>query len=77
MEKTESAADLEGCAVETCASRLRIRWDDSAAVTAMGQRPVFIALLKTSGLLGWVCGGLSVAGYDPTHRAKSTSWARC
>jgi hypothetical protein len=36
--------------VETYAGKLRIRWDDSAAVTAMGQMPVFIDFLKTSGL---------------------------
>jgi len=49
-EKTESAGASEGCAVETYAGKLRIRWDDSAAVTAMGQMPVFIDFLKTSGL---------------------------
>ena len=36
--------------METYAGKLRIRWDDSAAVTAMGQMPVFIDFLKTSGL---------------------------
>lgn len=50
IEKTESAAESAGCAVETYAGKLRIRWDDSAAVTAMGQMPVFIDFLKTSGL---------------------------
>jgi hypothetical protein len=50
MEKTESAGASEDCTVETYAGKLRIRWDDSAAVTAMGQMPVFIDFLKTSGL---------------------------
>jgi hypothetical protein len=50
MEKTESARASEDCAVETYAGKLRIRWDDSAAVTALGQMPVFIDFLKTSGL---------------------------
>lgn len=50
LEKIESAADSEDCAVETYAGKLRIRWDDSAAVTALGQMPVFIDFLKTSGL---------------------------
>ncbi len=36
--------------METYAGKLRIRWDDSAAVTALGQMPVFIDFLKTSGL---------------------------
>jgi hypothetical protein len=50
MEKRESGGASEDCAVETYAGKLRIRWDDSAAVTAMGQMPVFIDFLKTSGL---------------------------
>src|ERR1700690_75009 len=50
MEKGESGGASEDCAVETYAGKLRIRWDDSAAVTAMGQMPVFIDFLKTSGL---------------------------
>ena len=48
--KADFAAESEGCAVETYAGKLRIRWDDSAAVTALGQMPVFIDFLKTSGL---------------------------
>ncbi len=36
VEKVDFAAESEGCAVETYAGKLRIRWDDSAAVTAMG-----------------------------------------
>lgn len=50
VEKTGTAAESADCAVETYAGKLRIRWDDSAAVTAMGQMPVFIDFLKTSGL---------------------------
>ena len=43
-------AESENCTVDTYAGKLRIRWDDTAAVTAMGQMPVFIDFLKTSGL---------------------------
>ena len=50
LEKAESAAEAEGCVVETYAGKLRIRWDDSAAVTTLGQMPVFVDFLKTSGL---------------------------
>jgi hypothetical protein len=50
VEKTDLATESADCAVETYAGKLRIRWDDSAAVTAMGQMPVFIDFLKTSGL---------------------------
>jgi hypothetical protein len=50
MEKRESGGASEDCATETYAGKLRIGWDDSAAVTAMGQMPVFIDFLKTSGL---------------------------
>ena len=50
LEKAESAAGAECCAVETYAGKLRIRWDDSAAVTTLGQMPVFVDFLKTSGL---------------------------
>src|SRR5215210_1235008 len=50
LEKAGAAAESESCTVETYAGKLRIRWDDSAAVTAMGQMPVFIDFLKTSGL---------------------------
>jgi hypothetical protein len=47
---TGTGAEPEGCSVETYGGKLHIRWDDSAAVTAMGQMPVFIDFLKTSGL---------------------------
>jgi len=50
LEKAGAAADSEGCVVETYAGKLRIRWDDSAAVTTLGQMPVFVDFLKTSGL---------------------------
>jgi hypothetical protein len=45
LEKAGVAAESENCTVETYAGKLRIRWDDSAAVTAMGQMPVFIDFL--------------------------------
>jgi hypothetical protein len=44
------ASESENCTVETYAGKLRIRWDESAAVTGMGQMPLFIDFLKTSGL---------------------------
>jgi len=50
VKKVGTATESENCTVETYAGKLRIRWDDSAAVTAMGQMPVFIDFLKTSGL---------------------------
>jgi hypothetical protein len=50
IEKDGAGAESENCTVETYAGKLRIRWDDAAAVTAMGQMPVFIDFLKTSGL---------------------------
>jgi len=50
VEKAGAVAESEGCTVDTYAGKLRIRWDDSAAVTALGQMPVFIDFLKTSGL---------------------------
>ena len=50
IEKTVSAAESGDSVVETYAGKMRIRWDESAAVTAMGQMPVFIDFLKTSGL---------------------------
>src|SRR5664279_5304534 len=50
LEKAASAAESESCVVETYAGKLRIRWDDSAAVTTLGQMPVFVDFLKTSGL---------------------------
>src|ERR1700733_643789 len=50
LEKAGEVAEAESCTVETYAGKVRIRWDDSAAVTAMGQMPVFIDFLKTSGL---------------------------
>lgn len=50
MEKTESAVDSGECSLDTYAGKLHVRWDESAAVTAMGQMPVFIDFLKTSGL---------------------------
>jgi hypothetical protein len=50
VEEAGARAESESCTVETYAGKLRIRWDDSAAVTAMGQMPVFVDFLKTSGL---------------------------
>ena len=47
METGHPEGELEKAGV---ARKLRIRRDDSAAVTAMGQMPVFIDFLKTSGL---------------------------
>jgi hypothetical protein len=44
------SAESGNCSVETYAGKLHVRWDGSAAVTAMGQMPVFIDFLKTSGL---------------------------
>jgi hypothetical protein len=44
------APETEKCTVETYAGKLRIRWDESAAVTGMGQMPLFIDFLKTPGL---------------------------
>ncbi|MDQ2949084.1 MAG: hypothetical protein M3Y27_24625, partial [Acidobacteriota bacterium] len=50
VEKTEAGGDSEDCSVDTYAGKRHVRWDGSAAVTAMGQMPVFIDFLKTSGL---------------------------
>jgi hypothetical protein len=50
VEKAGTIGESESCTLETYAGKLRIRWDDSAAVTAMGQMAVFIDFLKTSGL---------------------------
>ena len=50
LEKSELAGESGDCTVETYAGKMRIQWDDSAAVTTMGQMPVFIDFLKTSGL---------------------------
>jgi Transposase DDE domain group 1 len=50
VEKAEARSESGGCTVDTYAGKLRIQWDDAAAVTAMGQLPVFIDFLKTSGL---------------------------
>lgn len=50
LEKVKAVAELDGCAVETYAGKLRICWDSSASVTTLGQMPVFIDFLKTSGL---------------------------
>jgi len=50
LGKTEDAGDLDRCTIESYAGKVHIRWDDAAAVTAMGQMPVFVDFLKTSGL---------------------------
>lgn len=42
--------ETESCTVDTYAGKLHMKWDESAAVTALGQLPVFIDFLKTSGL---------------------------
>jgi hypothetical protein len=48
--KAEGARDADRCTIESYAGKVHIRWDDTAAVTAMGQMPVFVDFLKTSGL---------------------------
>ncbi len=48
-EKSEATAQSASCAVETHPGKSRIRSDDPAAATAMGQMPVAIGLPKTSG----------------------------
>jgi hypothetical protein len=40
VEKAGPVAELESCTVDTYAGKLRIRWDESAAVTGVGQMPV-------------------------------------
>jgi hypothetical protein len=50
VDKAGAVAESEGCTVDTYAGKLRIRWDDSAAVTALSPMPVFVDFLKTSGL---------------------------
>lgn len=50
LEKMDLGEDGDGCAVDSYAGKVHIRWDNSAAVTALGQMPVFADFLKTSGL---------------------------
>jgi len=50
VEKAERVGEPDQCTIESYAGRVHIRWDDTAAVTAMGQMPVFVDFLKTSGL---------------------------
>ncbi len=50
LEKTGLADESGDCTIETYAGKMRIQWDGSAAVTTMGQMPVFIDFHKTSGL---------------------------
>ena len=48
--KTNGIEDSERCTIDSYAGKVHIRWDETAAVTAMGQMPVFVDFLKTSGL---------------------------
>ena len=48
--KTEGIEDRDRCTIDSYAGKVHIRWDETAAVTAMGQMPVFVDFLKTSGL---------------------------
>ena len=77
IEKTGSAAEFADSVVETYAGKMRIRWDESAAVTAMGQMPVFIDFLKTSGLWDGFLEAIAVKkeiGIDiSSHRSKSVN----
>ena len=50
LGKTELGTEPAGCTVDSYAGKVHIRWDDTAAVTALGQMPVFIDFLKTAGL---------------------------
>lgn len=50
IEKTKPVVESEGCTIDSYAGKVHIRWDESAAVTTMGQMPVFVDFLKTSGL---------------------------
>ena len=46
----ETGIETGSCTVDTYAGKLHIQWDETAAVTTLGQLPVFIDFLKTSGL---------------------------
>jgi hypothetical protein len=50
MKATEPTGEQEGCTIESYAGKVHLRWDETAAVTTMGQMPVFVDFLKTSGL---------------------------
>jgi Transposase DDE domain group 1 len=50
IDGAEIKGDSSSCTIESYAGKVHIRWDEAAAVTAMGQMPVFIDFLKTSGL---------------------------
>ena len=50
MKTTEPTGEQEGCTIESYAGKVHLRWDETAAVTTMGQMPVFVDFLKTSGL---------------------------
>ena len=48
--ETAVKVESEPCTIDSYAGKVHIRWDETAAVTAMGQMPVFVDFLKTSGL---------------------------
>ena len=50
IDGAASSGDSSSCTIESYAGKVHIRWEDAAAVTAMGQMPVFIDFLKTAGL---------------------------
>ena len=50
IDGAASSGDSSSCTIESFAGKVHIRWEDAAAVTAMGQMPVFIDFLKTAGL---------------------------
>ena len=50
--ETAVKVESEPCTIDSYAGKVHIRWDETAAVTAMGQMPVFVDFLKTSGLSG-------------------------
>jgi hypothetical protein len=71
--KTELGVEPDRCTIESYAGKVHIRWDE----TAMGQMPVFIDFLKTSGLLDGFVKDCPLRYKSPNAQVRSRFWAHC
>src|SRR6266702_69280 len=69
----------EGSAVDTYGGKIRVKWDEEAAVTPFGQLVFFIEFLKTAGLWEWwveECPVTYKSPNAPTPQSKRMFWGR-
>ena len=74
---TDGIEDTDHCTIDSYAGKVLIRWDETAAVTTMGQMPVFVDFLEISSLAAGADGKYTLFVPVPIGRdsAFPCNWA--